>query len=351
MDSDPGAKNAMDWISSHLSKWRLYHGMLKGLGSHKNNSSVKYTFRKFRPDIIMLQETKKSQKLIGNVSLFWGNRNMKWISAQQMDWLDAWLSGWISWDVRSAGNRIWYLLPFGEIKNRKKGKKWWLSCIYDPSAHSGNQIELNELGNLIWQTMVCGWWFKILFSTYQKGSSRTNSQSKISTMALWFSLSDLSLLKISHTWSNYRVTSSFSKIDRFFLSMEWLEDHPKACIKGLPTLVSGHCPVMIWSAYLEALHQFNLRISGWNTSLSNNPSNLGGPMQTEGWAVKDSSKSSRKRASLSTLRYFWKYKSTERNITQTNSSTWLKGIRKWPQGRGSFAPQYKRARYFFLRKN
>lgn len=280
----------------------------------------------------------------GGIEIWNGSQPNRWIG-----WMPDYLDGLVEmFEVQAIEYGIFSLSVKLKIERKVRNGGY---LVYDPSAHSGNQIELNELGNLIWQTMVCGWWFKILFSTYQKGSSRTNSQSKISTMALWFSLSDLSLLKISHTWSNYRVTSSCSKIDRFFLSMEWLEDHPKACIKGLPTLVSGHCPVMIWSAYLEALHLFNLRISGWNTSLSNNPSNLGGPMQTEGWAVKDSSKSSRKRASLSTLRYFWKYKSTERNITQTNSSTWLKGIRKWPQGRGSFAPQYKRARYFFLRKN
>lgn len=40
------------------------------------------------------------------------------------------------------------------------------------------------------------------------------------------------------------------------------EDHPKACIEGLPTPVSDHCLVIIWSAYLKALHLFNLRISG-----------------------------------------------------------------------------------------
>lgn len=61
----------------------------------------------------------------------------------------------------------------------------------------------------------------------------------------FFSLIDLPLTNLRHTWANFRPTASCSKIDRFFVSKEWLERNPSVHLKGLPRPVSDHCPLFL----------------------------------------------------------------------------------------------------------
>lgn len=54
---------------------------VRGLGSYKKNTSVKDTFRKYTPDIVMLQETKKMETSRKCLTSIWEIKNIEWISS------------------------------------------------------------------------------------------------------------------------------------------------------------------------------------------------------------------------------------------------------------------------------
>lgn len=63
-------------LSMKIISWNI-----KGVGGYKKNSSIKETFRKYNPDIVMLQETKKMETNHNCLASFWGNRRIDWISS------------------------------------------------------------------------------------------------------------------------------------------------------------------------------------------------------------------------------------------------------------------------------
>lgn len=86
---------------------------------------------------------------------------------------------------------------------------------------------------------------QIPYSWDRKGSTRVNSHSK--PFHRWvsdFSLIDIALTNLRHTWSSFRLNASFSKTDRYFVSKEWHDSHPKV-LKGFPQHVSDHCPLLL----------------------------------------------------------------------------------------------------------
>lgn len=100
-----------------------------------------------------------------------------------------------------------------KLRNKQEGFQWWLSCIYGPSLHSNKHdfwIDLNYLGNLIDGPWCVGRDFnEILFSSDKRGSTRMNAHSELfHNWVLGFSLVDLPLTNLRHTWSNFRINAS-----------------------------------------------------------------------------------------------------------------------------------------------
>lgn len=167
-----------------------------------------------------------------------------------------------------------------KFRDKLEGTQWWLSCIYGPSFHSskcGFWIELDDLGNLIDGLWCVGGDFnEILYSSDRKGSTTVNFHSeRFHRWVLDFSLIDIPLTNLQHTWSNFLLNASCSKVDRIFISKEWHDSHPKVLLKGLPSLsrITALCfwPLM---AQLEGRHLSDLKICGSKTNLSKHRSSL-----------------------------------------------------------------------------
>lgn len=107
-----------------------------------------------------------------------------------------------------------------------------------------DQVKWPRQSNL--RSLVCGRWFsEILFASDRKGVTTKNFQ--FECFHDWVSdiaLIDLHLTNIKHTRSNFRVNTSCSKIDRVFVSKDWLELHPENHLKGPPRPVSDHSPLL-----------------------------------------------------------------------------------------------------------
>lgn len=99
---------------------------VKGLGNLKKNTSVKATFRKCGPDIVMIQETKKEfsdSKLLRSI---WGIYNCEWTSIPSIGaacgLMIAWKTNFFNFGIK----RIWILFSFGELKGIIDGQLWWI---------------------------------------------------------------------------------------------------------------------------------------------------------------------------------------------------------------------------------
>lgn len=87
---------------------------------------------------------------------------------------------------------------------------------------------------------------EILYASDRKGCTRLNAHSdRFHNWISDFSLLDWPMTNLRHTWSNFRINASCSKIDRIFVSKEGLDLNPKVYLKGLPRPVSDHCSLFI----------------------------------------------------------------------------------------------------------
>lgn len=110
------------------------------------------------------------------------------------------------------------------LKDKQQGNLWWITCIYGPSTNTGKRSfgQNKRHCNLIdgpW--CIRGDFNEILFSSDRNGDSRINRYTQcFHDWISEFSLIDLPLMNVQHTWSNFRKNTSCSKIDRFFISKE-----------------------------------------------------------------------------------------------------------------------------------
>lgn len=63
-----------------------------------------------------------------------------------------------------------------------------------------------------------------------------------------FSLIDLPLPNLQFTWSNIQENASCSKLNRVFVTQEWMDKLPKTNLIGLPRPVSDHFPLLVNSS-------------------------------------------------------------------------------------------------------
>lgn len=83
------------------------------------------------------------------------------------------------------------------------------------------------------------------YSSDRKGTTKVNGNSaRFHRWVSDFSLIDLPLTNLKHTWSNFRTNASCSKLDRIFVSKDW-QSCPKVHLKGIPRVVSDHCPLLL----------------------------------------------------------------------------------------------------------
>lgn len=87
---------------------------------------------------------------------------------------------------------------------------------------------------------------ELLFSEDRNRPAASTSQ--MANFHAWvsaFNLSDLPLQYTHFTWSNFCSNAACSKLDRVFISPNWLDIFPAAALKGLPRPISGHCLLLL----------------------------------------------------------------------------------------------------------
>lgn len=104
----------------------------------------------------------------------------------------------------------------------------------------------------MWNGACCigGDWNIIRFPSDRLGGSKiTGDMRHFSDWINSHSLVDLQLSSASSTWSNHQSHPATSKLDRFFVSIEWLHVYPEVFKLALPKHASNNCPILIDSGW------------------------------------------------------------------------------------------------------
>lgn len=165
--------------------------------------------RKYKADIIMLQETKKpviDRKCFQTLS---GSRNRDWIFTLADGSAGAMLIGWKKNQFELLFTEHGLFSLSVKLLDRSSGLTGWFSYIYGPSSNRGkNEIwtELFDLGNLTEGAWCVGGKFNEIFCCEDR-NGRRNSNVEIKKFHKWvadFTLIDISIKNQQYTCSNLR---------------------------------------------------------------------------------------------------------------------------------------------------
>ena len=127
---------------------------------------------------------------------------------------------------------------------------WWLTVVYGPCIDVGRVEFLRELKELratrpgAW--MVCGD-FNIIYLAANKSNSRLDRRSMrlFSGFLGDVALSEVHLNGRLFTWSNQHDHPTLERIDRVFVSSDWLELLPNHWLRALSLDCSDHSPLLL----------------------------------------------------------------------------------------------------------
>lgn len=127
---------------------------------------------------------------------------------------------------------------------------FWLTTVYGPQTDADKEAFLQELRNVRatcpgpW--LVCGD-FNLIYQAADKNNGRLNRRSM---RAFQRCLNDLHLSEVflhgrRFTWSSERERPTLERIDRVFVSSDWLELFPDHRLRALSTDCSDHAPLLL----------------------------------------------------------------------------------------------------------
>lgn len=138
----------------------------------------------------------------------------------------------------------------------ENNSKWLLTSVYGPK-NSKRRMEFRKELVMIrgrWNGAWCigGDWNVIRFPSERLGGSKiTNDMRCFSDWVNSHSLVDLQLSSAYFTWSNHQSHHAMSKLDRFSVSIEWMDVYPVVFQLALPKHASNHCPILIDSGWKD----------------------------------------------------------------------------------------------------
>lgn len=222
---------------------------IRGLGGKIKRSVVRKLISKHNPHFVCIQETKSeniTQKLIGSI---WNDPNTQWVASPSIGNSGGILSLWsTSFFVMnsSSSNRNWISLT-GHIPSTNF--QCTIINIYCP-------CDVTERA-LVWQCILAFWQssrlsclligdFNEILNLRERGShviSQTGSQDFTSFVQ------EIEALEIppsngSFTW--FRGQSK-SKLDRVFVTTEWVSTYPSLKVTLLKQSLLDHCPLLVTS--------------------------------------------------------------------------------------------------------
>lgn len=163
---------------------------------------------------------------------------------------------------------------------------WFFTVVYGPTLDAFKVPFLQEL-RMIRAACPGGWALAGDFNLIVEASDKSNDLLNRRMMGRFrrflndLELQEAALLGRRYTWCNERRAPTLKKIDRWFMSVEWEQDHPDHLLQALSSSLSDHCPLMLstnvcfrrkswfhFQSFWPAMEGFQEAVArGWNASL------------------------------------------------------------------------------------
>ncbi|GMI98534.1 hypothetical protein HRI_003522700 [Hibiscus trionum] len=222
---------------------------IRGLGRLEKKAAIRKLLLKTKPKLVFLQESKLSSidRRISNM-LCGRHSNFDFHFPPSVGSACGIISLWDHnyFEVESYLVSVSYVALVGLIK--EKNFRCLLINIYAPNDAAERQILFCELKKLILQiNLPCllGGDFNIVLNEEERiGVSFNKRAVRIFSQFIEdLSLVDIPLKGSYFTWSNHRGVPSFSRLDRFLLSVDFLNSWPNLLQVSFPKGISDHNPI------------------------------------------------------------------------------------------------------------
>ncbi|XP_075673783.1 uncharacterized protein LOC142643129 [Castanea sativa] len=186
---------------------RIVSWNVRGLNEQDKLLQVRNLIRKWKANIVCLQETKMELINRGVICSLWGGQHVDWLYLGSVG-----ASGGVllMWDNRVVDKLEEAPFRVSDIQTIR----FSCSSLQFPSERSGS-------------------------------ANFTTAMHRFSAFISEHSLVDLPLVGGNFTWSNSREVASRSRLDRFLLSADWEEKFPSVCQCRLSRLLSDHFPIIL----------------------------------------------------------------------------------------------------------
>lgn len=137
-----------------------------------------------------------------------------------------------------------------KVQSSVDASPWWITVVYGPSAWPAQDTFLCELESLrtslLGPWMVCGD-FNIIYQAADKSNGRLDRccMRRFHRFLGAVHLEELHLGGRLFTCSNERVHPTLERIDRAFISVDWLDLYPNHRLRALSSDCSHHAPLLL----------------------------------------------------------------------------------------------------------
>ncbi|KAL4181813.1 hypothetical protein AMTRI_Chr12g272900 [Amborella trichopoda] len=222
---------------------------VRGLGETRRKSDIKLLVRKYKPDIVILQETKSDVPNFALIKDIWGHGAVKF---ESVDAIGASGELWSLWDFLSfhclsVERRDMFVTIF--LQGPTFGNSWGIVNVYSPVILSLKEAFLNDLGDvwLAYDVLICfGGDFNFI-----RWPDEALLNIAIRCDCLIPLLSDIGSMicpsqGLNFIWSiNNANCLVMSKLDRFLMTENWVKAFPLATVKALLGLSSDDIPLLL----------------------------------------------------------------------------------------------------------
>ncbi|XP_058104713.1 uncharacterized protein LOC131248452 [Magnolia sinica] len=250
---------------------------VRGLGSRQKRSLIKGSIRRKQPDVLCLQETKVPKFSKQLLDSLWGDQDADFVSLDASGSSGGILIAWKSskWDLPTLSGAF---SKAALLQDKYSSFRCIVISVYGPTDDSLRPNFWEEL-NVIRQSFTGPCCFVGDFNVIRfphKHSRRRRSSSTMHYFNDWIQaqeLVDLPLFGAKFTWSNGRRSQIQFRLDRFLVSLEWIEEFPSLSQTTLPRTTSDHCPILLlvidddWGLKPFKFNPAWLRIDGFHQKI------------------------------------------------------------------------------------
>uniref|UniRef100_A0A2N9HG92 Endonuclease/exonuclease/phosphatase domain-containing protein n=1 Tax=Fagus sylvatica TaxID=28930 RepID=A0A2N9HG92_FAGSY len=223
---------------------------VRGLNDPKKRVVLKNWLRKWKVDVVCLQETKLDKVDGRMISSIWGNRFAGWEVLDAAHTAGGVLLLWDKRVVDRIDSKVGMFSVSCHWKSLGDGFEWVGTGVYGPNRDDSRSelwAELVEVRNQ-WSQPWCifGDFNVVRFPSERRGCVRvTPAMEEFSDFIDGFNLIDLPLNGGMYSWCNGAANPSMSRIDRVLVSTDWEEHYPDVVQKLMPKPISDHNPMLL----------------------------------------------------------------------------------------------------------